>query len=259
MQGADMKKSVIALSAFIGVTGTALAADLPVKATPLATPIPYSWTGCYIGAAGGGAWGRSKHVSGDAATFGVDITDRYTMTGGIIGVEYGCNWQTGRWVLGTESDFSWTNLRGGANNIPPFNTGSISNTLEHWLSTTRLRVGFLPTDNWLLYVTGGLAAARVEALVDATAIGSRAVSESRTRWGWTVGGGAEYALGGGWSAKLDYLYVRLNSREYFNPPPAGFATRGDVPVDEHVVRVGLNYKFTNCFFLFGCGAVVARY
>ena len=34
-----MKKSVIALSAFIGVTGTALAADLPVKAIPMAAPI----------------------------------------------------------------------------------------------------------------------------------------------------------------------------------------------------------------------------
>ena len=100
------------------------------------------------------------------------------MTGGIIGVEYGCNWQTGRWVLGTESDFSWTNLRGGANNLGPFfNTGAISNTREHWLSTTRLRVGFLPTDSWLLYVTGGLAAARVEAFVDATAVGD-AVSDT---------------------------------------------------------------------------------
>ena len=72
-------------------------------------------------------------------------------------------------------------------------------------------------------------------------------------------GGAEYALGGGWSAKLDYLSVRLNSREYFNPPPAGFAIRGKLPVDEHVLRVGLNYKFTNCFFLLGCGAGVASY
>jgi len=254
-----MKRLVVALSTFIGVTGTAVAADLPVKAPQMAAPVPYSWTGCYIGAAGGGVWGSSRHISGDAATLGLDITNRYNMTGGIIGVEYGCNWQTGRFVLGTESDFSFTNLRGGANNIAPFNTASISSTREHWLSTTRLRAGFLATDQWLLYVTGGIATARVEALVDATAAGAGIVAESRTRWGWTAGAGAEYALGGAWTAKLDYLYVRLNNQGYLNPPPAGFAIRGNVPVDEHVFRIGLNYKFTNCFFLFSCGPVVTRY
>jgi outer membrane immunogenic protein len=226
---------------------------------PKITPVPYSWTGCYLGIAGGGAWGRSSHISGDAATLGLPITNDYDLRGGIAGVEYGCNWQTGSWVLGTESDFSWTNLRGGARNIAPFNTGSISNTREHWLSTSRIRVGFLPSEQLLVYVTGGLATASVEAFVDATAIAGGTASESRTRWGWTAGGGAEYALGNGWSAKADYLYVRLNNHEYLNPGPPGFAIRGNVPVDEHILRVGVNYKFTNCFFLFSCGAVIAKY
>ena len=255
-----MKRLLIALSTFIGVTGTASAADMAVKARPMAAPVPYSWTGCFVGVAGGGAWGRSRHISGDAATFGFDITNNYDISGGIIGVEYGCNWQTGRWVLGTESDFSWTNIRGGANNIGPFfNTASISNTRQEWLSTSRVRAGFLATDQLLLYVTGGLAAARVEALVDATAIAGGIVSDSRTRWGWTAGAGAEYAFGNGWSVKADYLYVRLENKEYFNPPPAGFAIRGNVPVEEHIGRIGVNYKFTNCLLLFGCGAIVAKY
>ena len=254
-----MKRLVIALSTFFGVAGTAVAADLPVKAMPRAIPVSYSWTGCYVGVAGGGAWGRSRHISGDPATLGVNITNDYDISGGIVGVEYGCNWQTGSWVLGTESDFSWTNLRGGANNIAPFNTGSISNTREHWLSTSRIRVGFLPSEQLLVYATGGLATARVEAFVDATAVGGGTASESRTRWGWTAGAGAEYALGNAWSVKADYLYVRLNNKAYLNPPPLGFAIRGNVPVDQHILRAGVNYKFTNCFFLFNCGAVVAKY
>jgi outer membrane immunogenic protein len=245
----------------LAFSGTALAADLPVKA-PLpkaVSPIFSSWTGCFVGVAGGGVWGRSRHISGDTATLGLDITNDFNMNGGIAGIEYGCNWQTGAWVLGTESDFSWTNLRGGANGIVPFNTTSISNTRESWLSTSRVRAGFLPSEQLLLYATGGLATARVEAVVDATAAGAGIVSQSKTRWGWTVGGGAEYALGNGWSAKADYLYVRLNNGEYLNPPPLGFAIRGNVPVNEHILRVGLNYKYTNCFFfLFGCGPTVAR-
>jgi outer membrane immunogenic protein len=244
----------------VAVSGTALAADLPVKAPVRAAPVAYSWTGCFIGVAGGGIWGRSRHISGDPGSFGLDITNDYNMSGAIAGIEYGCNWQTGSWVLGTESDFSWTNLRGGANDIAPFNTTSISSTKEHWLSTSRIRIGFLPSEQLLLFATGGLATARIEAVVDATASGAGLVSESKTRWGWTAGAGAEYALGNGWSAKADYLYVRLNNREYFNPPPVGFAVRGNVPVDEHIFRIGVNYKFTNCvFFLFGCGPVAARY
>jgi outer membrane immunogenic protein len=244
----------------LAASGTALAADLPVKAPILrAAPVAYNWTGCFVGVAGGGAWGRSRHISGDPGLVGVDITNDFNLSGGIVGIEYGCNWQNGAWVLGTESDFSWTNLRGSANNIAPFNTLGISSTREHWLSTTRLRLGFLTSEQFLLYATGGLAWARVEAIVDGSAAGAGVFSESRTRWGWTLGGGVEYALGNGWSAKADYLYVRLNEAEYFNPPPLGFAIRGNVPVDEHILRVGLNYKFTNCFFLFGCGPVVARY
>ena len=252
-----MKKFLLSVVALTTLTGAqAIAADIPVKAVrPIAAaPVAYSWTGCFIGAAGGGIWGRSRHISGDLATFGFDITNDYDMSGAIAGVEYGCNYQTGSWVLGTESDFSWTNLRGGANNIAPFNTLSISNTKEHWLSTTRVRVGFLADPSLLFYATAGLAAARVEAFIDATAIGGGAVSESRNRWGWAAGAGLEYALGGGWSAKADYLYVHLSGKEYFNPPPIGFAIRNDVPVDQHVVRIGLNYKFSNCFFfLLGLG------
>jgi outer membrane immunogenic protein len=251
MKRSAIVTAVTALAALV-VGGAAQAADMPVKA-PIVRPVLYSWTGCFIGVAGGGKWGHSKHVSGDAGTLGLDIVGRYNISGGIVGVEYGCNYQTGSWVLGTESDFSWTNAKGGANNIPPFATTSVSNTREHWLSTSRLRAGFLADPNLLIYATGGLATARVEALVDATIVGAGVLSESRTRWGWTVGGGIEYALGSGWSAKLDYLYVKLNSKEYNNPPLPGFAIRSDVPVDQHVFRVGVNYKFTSCFFiLLGC-------
>ncbi|MEA2927618.1 MAG: outer rane immunogenic protein [Hyphomicrobiales bacterium] len=256
-----MKKFLLGVLALTSLSGAqAVAADMPVKAMRMSTPVAYSWTGCFIGVAGGGVWGRSRHISGDPGTVGLDITNRYDVNGAIVGVEYGCNYQSGMWVFGTESDFSWTNARGSAFNIAPFNTASISGTREHWLSTTRLRAGILASPQMLLYVTGGLATARVEATVDATAVGGGFVSESKTRWGWTAGAGAEFALGGNWSAKADYLYVRLNNKDYLNPAPLGFAIRGNVPLDEHVFRVGLNYKFSNCFFiLLGCDAVVAKY
>src|SRR5262249_24620215 len=166
---------------------------------------------------------------------------------------WGCNYQLERWlVLGTESDFSWTNKRGSVTDISPFSAAAVSGTKEHWLSTTRVRAGITPADRWLLYVTGGLATARVEATVDFTGIGS--FSDTKTRWGLTVGAGTEYALGARWSVKVDYLYVRLNDRDYFNPTPnPAIVVRNNVPIDDHIVRVGVNYNFGCILFCGGLG------
>jgi outer membrane immunogenic protein len=117
-----------------------------------------------------------------------------------------------------------------------------------------LRVGTTPVDRGLLYVTGGVATARVEATLSFPGVGT--FSETKTRWGWTVGAGAEYAVGAGWSVKADYLFVRLNDSDYFNPSPAAaVAVRSNVPVDDHVFRVGVNYNFGCLLF---CG-VMAKY
>ena len=264
-RGAAMRNLALATAVLaLATNGFAHAADLPTKApiyTP-AQPVPYSWTGCYVGVAGGGGWGRSRHISGEPATFGQNITNDSNVSGGIVGVEYGCNYlQSGPFVLGTESDFSWTSIRGSGSNIPPSNPLIRSGANEQWLSTTRVRAGFLANNQLLLYATGGLASGRIEATIDRTALDGLTYSEAHWRWGWTAGGGIEYALGGGWSAKADYLYVRLASQTYISPPIPPFTTRSDVPFAEHIVRIGVNYKFTDCvFFLFGCGgSVVAKY
>src|SRR5277367_276069 len=43
----------------LGMTGVASAADMAVKARPVAAPIMYNWTGCYLGANVGGGWSRT--------------------------------------------------------------------------------------------------------------------------------------------------------------------------------------------------------
>ena len=40
------------------------------------------------------------------------------------------------------------------------------------------------------------------------------MSESQTHLGWTIGGGVEVGLTPNWSAKAEYLYVRLEDRSY---------------------------------------------
>jgi outer membrane immunogenic protein len=51
----------VALAACTQANAADLPARMPVKAPPVAAPVPvFSWTGCYIGAHVGGGWGRKQ-------------------------------------------------------------------------------------------------------------------------------------------------------------------------------------------------------
>jgi outer membrane immunogenic protein len=53
-------KSLVVASVLIGLgaASAAVAADLPLKARPMAAAPLYNWTGCYLGANVGGGWTR---------------------------------------------------------------------------------------------------------------------------------------------------------------------------------------------------------
>ena len=55
--GDNMKRLLLGSFVALAMGSAAVAADMPVKAPP---PVAaFSWTGCYVGIEGGGAWGRS--------------------------------------------------------------------------------------------------------------------------------------------------------------------------------------------------------
>ena len=134
---------------------------------------------------------------------------------------------------------------------------AFSSTHEDWLATIRGRIGWA-FDRWMIYATGGGAFADVEArVVPNPATGLPTISENRTRSGWTVGGGFEWAFAPNWSAKVEYLHAEFENEGYFLTPPAGFANRaGGVPLHNDIVRAGINYRFN--FGPWG-GPVVASY
>jgi outer membrane immunogenic protein len=146
------------------------------------------------------------------------------------------------WLFGVESDMSWSNARGTAFLAPPFNTANQAGTKESWLATARVRLGIVPADRWLAYVTGGVALADVKAQIINPDI---TFTESHIRGGWTVGAGAEVALDRNWSAKLEYLHVGLTDTPYFTPQPSDDSRNraGGVPLNQEIVRGGLSYRF----------------
>jgi outer membrane immunogenic protein len=149
--------------------------------------------------------------------------------------------------------------------------GNIVHTVNEdldWFGTFRGRLGFTPSQMWLIYATGGLAYGHISSNSSVAFQSPPGVNNdiylgtfSATRVGWTVGGGAEWAFASGWSVKAEYLYVDLGNLSYANacvtpgicvvglPTPASYQT--GLTAHENIVRVGFNYHFG--------GPVVARY
>lgn len=228
---------LLAIAAATITSGTIVsAADMPVKARPVAPPVAvFSWTGCYVGISGGGNWGRNDD---NFQPSGTRANDRISLSGGIAGGTLGCNYQFDpHFVIGIEGDFSWTNKHGSQPSVtPPFQ----HEVRERWLTTERARFGYA-WNNWLAYATGGLAGVQVK-VTDTNATTGVNASDTQDLWGWTVGGGVEYAFAGPWSAKLEYLYAQFPTKTFLNPNPLGAAFNVN-GLHDHIVRVGLNYKF----------------
>jgi len=229
-----MKKLIAATAAVaaFAFAGAANAADLPTKAprAPIVAPA-YSWTGFYIGVAGGWGWGRTNHTDLTPVPF-----DRgpWDIDGGIVGGTIGYNWQMNQWVLGLEGDGSWAHIHRDFQGVA-CNTGLCFTDIRA-LGTIRARGGFA-VNNWLFYVTGGAAIADVQAGI----YGCTPTSciDDKTRWGWTAGGGVEWGFAPQWSAKIEYLYVDLGNEANYS---TGFDNK--VRVSTNIVRGGINFHFS---------------
>lgn len=231
---ASTAAAVLLLTSSLTTAGNA--ADLSVAPIYKAPPAPVSaWTGSYVGLSGGGAWG-SAVVSNEVT--GADQTPRIDANGAIVGLTSGLNVQNGSVVVGLEGDTSISGKNGSAPQFPP--NANFSNEIrERWLSTFRGRVGYAQS-NWLVYATAGGALANLESTITGP-VG--VLSDQHWHWGWTAGGGVEVKLSHDWSAKVEYLYVGLQDKAYFSPAPnALFPSNQRAHLDDHILRVGVNYK-----------------
>jgi outer membrane immunogenic protein len=280
LEVAVKKIAVVLLTMALSATA-ASAADLARRTytkAPMMAPV-YNWTGFYVGLNAGGAWSESNATTSTIfsptgyfattsvpaiGTVGNQNLNRTSFTGGVTG---GYNWQINNAVIGVEGDFNYFGFKKSASGTgiypccaPTSFTVNTSASAD-WLATLRGRVGFLATPALLLYGTGGLAVANVRSsylFTDTFAAANESASISSTRYGWTAGAGAEYALMNGWSIKAEYLYVDLGraSTTSTNLTAAGVAFPSNVfthtvNLRSNIGRVGVNYKFG--------GPVVAKY
>jgi outer membrane immunogenic protein len=226
-----MRKSLlIGVCASALLAGSALAADLPVKARPAPiAPIPvFSWTGFYIGANVGGAWSNST------LTESVTGANFSTNNSGFIGGgQFGYNWQfNNNWVLGIEGDIDGTTINKTSNAVPTA-IGTLQGSLNtDWIATLGGRIGYT-VDHWMFYAKGGGAWVQDSATLSNLTRGT-SVSASHTNSGWMAGAGVEWAFAGPWSAKIEYNHIGLDNES---------VSTLNLSRDIDLVKVGVNYRF----------------
>ena len=266
-----MKRLPTALLAVIGLSVAgqiASAADLPMKAPPMvAVPVPFSWTGLYVGGQIGWGWGTKEWSNacdavGNFGCYSPPLVVSGTASGFLGGLQAGYNYQIDRLVLGIEGDFSWADV---FRNSTCFGANTCSSKAD-WFGTLAGRIGGT-IDHALLYVKGGEAWVHdkyAENCPNCSADqGPNTWDGSHTKAGWMVGAGIEYAFTPNWSAKVEYDYmdfgttsVRMIDMPVLPPAPvqpapaapANFAsavTAYNVNILQriNVVKVGLNYRF----------------
>jgi outer membrane immunogenic protein len=238
-----MKKLLLASVAATALFGgSALAADIPRRPayTPPTPPPPvYTWTGLYWGGNVGYSWGRAHN---DANVGFVNFSESEKIEGVIGGFQTGYNYQFGAWVWGFETDIQASDQKGDSTFLlNPFTQLTTDHKLQ-WFGTSRSRLGVLATPNILLYGTAGVAYGQVKETFTVSGLAVAAATVKDVKAGWTAGGGIEGALGGGWSAKLEYLYIDLGKLEQTLSTPFGTETFTSRLTD-HIARVGLNYRW----------------
>ena len=295
-----MKKLLASLATFTALTAAASAADLPRRAPPpVFTPVPvFTWTGFYFGINAGYGFDASSgdNNRGFVQTPGSPAIQ--TATGGLVpyqalapngstliynrnnregfsgGGQIGYNYQFtpgSGVVIGFEADAQYLDFGGRpryATNAARVNPSFVPvngtlNTLD-FFGTVRGRLGYA-FDKTLVYATGGFAYAT--GTDDGARVGLQNFAGRRDdfKTGYTVGGGAEFALptdsflnffrSSAVTFKVEGLYVSLD-RNRTSLPLVGAAvtSAGVLPVyttaassrntnDFAVVRAGLNYKF----------------
>jgi high affinity Mn2+ porin len=230
----------------------ASAADrLVLKANP---PPVDQWTGFYVGAHMGYAWGRSNwsqapDLLSDSFSLSKPI-DMFQNTGSYFeGIQLGYDYMLpNRVVLGVIVDASFPSFQdanglsiGGMSFLTSSSLGPQTFSETMLMSgTVRGRVGYAP-GNWLFYATGGFAWTRNQSAV--TPLGGDSTdSPLVSRFGWAAGAGVEFPIKPHWTGSVEYLYTRYGHTGVFFPN-AGQAFVSDFPLQQ--VRVGLNYRFAD--------------
>jgi outer membrane immunogenic protein len=204
----------IGLLASVMAGGSAVAADLAVKAPPPGVMPVYlsDWAGFYIGIHGGGGWAET--------TFDIFTGSNAKPSGGLFGGHAGYNWQYGSVVGGLEVDFDGADI----SKTDAF----LLKTKTNELASARARLGYVLFPSVLAYGTAGTGFGHTELSVPGATLAAI------NQFGWVAGAGLEYKLIDHVLLRAEYLHYDFQKQSI---PRDNFKETVDV------VRGGLSWKF----------------
>jgi outer membrane immunogenic protein len=258
-------KFLLAAASAVALTGSAFAADLGAPPPPPYVPPPpvFSWTGVYAGVQIGGVWGTGalSNFNGFDPFTGAFINTSLggTPSGVIGGGHIGAQVQYNQWILGVEGSVDGTSLRKDVNAaFPNFLGGAFltTHTTAPVQGSIRGKIG-IAWDRFMIYGTGGVVFGDFSTNFTLSSGGFvtpggvvippffASSSFSRTRTGWTAGGGAQYALTPNWWVFAEYRFSDFGTirNGAFPNLPNGVIFNGRRRIQENQVQAGLSYKF----------------
>jgi opacity protein-like surface antigen len=204
-----------------------------------------NWAGSYIGLEAGAGFSYPG-FSGDGRVSGSDFGD----TGFVGGIFAGHDWQHERWVYGISGNFDLLDFENQIVDVPDPIFGGKTDTYGYdlnWVASLRGRIGYLATDNFLIYGTGGVAVTQVRAssttpdIVFPIFVPGGSDRVSATRVGGVIGAGMEYAFNSKWSFRTEYAHY------FFGGVHVGGASTDTTPISFNpsfgTLTVGLSYRF----------------
>ena len=238
-----LRRGIASLAAFCACfgAGTAVAADLPLKAPPAAAGPSYAWSGFYVGAHAGYAFSSDKYDFDPAfATAlglgGVDLFGSRGFSGGFL---TGYNVLFGeRWLVGVEADWSWQDIKSEFTGDPNFVTLNLD-TKQDWAASLRARLGYFVTPGTLVYGTAGWAWSKVDISVNSFVA---AAADSANINGFQGGVGVETALTSNLHARLEYLQTFYDTAHFNDAVSTTIGIAGIRPT-VGLARVAAIYQF----------------
>jgi outer membrane immunogenic protein len=219
--------SICATLAFTALATGASAGNLSSQ-----TGVPHDWSGPYAGVQAGYAFGSADHAFDNGAP-----SDSSDPEGFVGGVHAGFLFQSNAMVFGIEGDIEITDIDGSFQNATGISSsGSSEIDLQ---GSIRGKFGYA-IDRFMPYVTGGLAIADVD--YGGGPSGGPCCGFSSTAYGWTIGGGVQYAFSDMVSGRLEYRYTDYGS-ESGSLSPAFPGVSMSTDLETHAIMAGVSIHF----------------
>lgn len=193
----------------------------------------YDWAGSYLGVSAAVAMG-----SQDTIGIGNIDTGSRDLSGTALGGYVGQNYQLTRIVLGTEMDFSKSDISGSfdlpGSLVACNGAGFSCGTDVTWYGTFRGRAG-LATGDFLPYATAGLAVGGVNSSFKGPGVDTNV---SGLGVGWVLGAGLEYAVMKNLNVRAEALHFDLS-----DVSDTVLGTKVTTDTQFSVLRAGVSLKF----------------